>query len=120
MANELLGLDYVFAIIVEVSYLRCSEVVALDFHPIGIVELGEHLRPLVSRVGPITSRKHDLRVRCTQIVLVCFDSIDCLLVNHDCASARLLGSDMQLATTMFINFELCDGTKGQTNDVLYT
>ena len=120
MTNELLSLDNVLGCLIEVSYLGCSEVVALDFHPIVIVELGEHLRPLVSRIGPITSRKHDLRVRCTQIVLVCFDSIDCLLVNHDCASARLLGSDVQLDTTMFINFELCDGTKGQTNDVLYT
>ena len=120
MANELLSLDYVLCCIIEISYLRGSEVMAFDFHPIVSVELGKHLRPLVSRVGPITSRKHDLRVRCTQIVLVCFDSIDCLLVNHDCASARLLGSDMQLDTTMFINFELCDGTKGQINDVLNT
>ena len=120
MANKLLSLDYILGRLIEVSYLGCSEVVTLDFHPIVVVELGKHLRPLVSRVGSITSRKHDLRVRCTQIVLVCFDSIDCLLINHDCASARLLGSDVQLDTTMFINFELCDGTKGQTNDVLYT
>ena len=120
MANKLLSLDYILGRLIEVSYLGCSEVVALDFHPIAVVELGKHLRPLVSRVGPITSRKHDLQVRCTQIVLVCFDSVDCLLVNHDCASARLLGSDVQIDTTMFINFELCDGTKGQTNDVLYT
>ena len=83
MANELLSLDDVFGSLIVLSNRCCSEVVAFDYHVMALVELCEHLRPLVSRVASKTSFKHDLRVRCTHIDLVCFDSIDCLLVNHD-------------------------------------
>ena len=83
MANELLSLDDVFGSLIVLSNRCCSEVVALDYHIMALVELCEHLCPLVSRVASKTSFKHDLRVSCTYIDLVSFDSIDCLLVNHD-------------------------------------
>ena len=83
MANELLSLDDVFGSLIVLSNRCCSEVVAFDYHIMALVELCDHLRPLVSWVASKASFKHDLRVRCTNTDLVCFDSIDCLLVNHD-------------------------------------
>ena len=52
--------------------------------------------------------------------LVCFDGIDCLLVKHDRASARLFGCDVQPEVAITVGFELRDGAKGQTDSVLYT
>ena len=120
MANELLSLDDILGCLVELSYLCGSEVVALDFHPMVIVELFDHLRPLVRRVGPITRREHDFGVRCIHKDLVCFDSVDRLLAKHDSTSGRLLGCDVQLEVAIFVGFELRDRAKGQADSVLYT
>ena len=119
MANELLGLDYVFAIIVELGYLRCPEIVAFDFHTMPDKEPVDQQSPLVRWVTPISRREHDLRVRRAHIILICFNGIDCLLINHDNARARFLCSDMQLEVAIFILFELRNEAKSQANNILY-
>ena len=119
VANELLGLDYVFAIIVELGYLRCPEIVAFNCHLIPFKEPVNQQSPLVRWVTPISRREHDLGVRSAHIILICFDGIDCLLINHDNARARFLCSDIQLEVAIFINLKLRNGTKSQTNNILY-
>ena len=120
VANEVLSQDYILGLFIEVRYLRCSKVVAHDFLPMLRVELTDLLRPLVSRIFPIPRGKHDIGVRCSYFLLVCFDGIDRPLVNCDRASARLLGFNAQLDVAIIIRFGLRDGAKGQTDCVLYT
>ena len=120
VANEVLSQDYILGLFIEVRYLRCSKVVAHDFLPMLRVELTDLLGPLVSRILPISRRKHDVGVRCTYLGLECFDGIDRPLVNCDRASARLLGFNAQLDVAIIIRFGLRDGAKGQTDCVLYT
>ena len=120
MANELLGLDDVLGSVVELSDRRGSEVVAFYYHFMVLIEPCEPLRPLVSRDALKTSFEHDLGVRCTNGVLVSFDSIDCLMIKCDRASGGLLSCDVQLDTAIFVGFELRDGAKGQADSVLYT
>ena len=60
MANELLSLDDVFGVLIVLSNRCCSEVVAFDYHIMVLVELCEHLRPLVSRIASNSCFKHDL------------------------------------------------------------
>ena len=119
MANELLGLDYVLGCLVVLGYLRCPEIVAFDCHLIPFKEPVNHQSPLVRWVTPISRREHDLRVRRAHIILICFDGIDCLLINHDNARARFLSSDMQFEVAIFIFFELRNGAKSQANNILY-
>ena len=119
VANELLGLDYVFAIIVELGCLRCPEIVAFDCHTMPDKEPVDHQSPLVRWVTPISRREHELRVRRAHIILICFDGIDCLLINHDNARARFLSSDMQFEVAIFIFFELRNEAKSQANNILY-
>ena len=95
VANELLSQDYVLGRLVELSYLCGSEVVALDFDMMLLVEFGELLSPLVSRVACNPSFEHFIGVRCMHIDLVCFDGLDRLLFKHDSTSGRLLGRDVQ-------------------------
>ena len=90
MANELLGLDWVLGSLIVIGNRCGSEVVALDDEPMRLVELREHLDPLVSRVFTVPTREHDLGVRSTNGALISFDGIDCLLVKHDSASCGLL------------------------------
>ena len=120
MANELLGLDWVLGSLIVIGNRRGSEVVALDGEPMWLVELSEHLRPLVSRVFTVPTREHDLGVRSTNGALISFDGIDCLLVKHDSASGGLLCYYVQLDVAIFVGFELRDGAKGQADSVLYT
>ena len=119
VANELLSLDYVLGCLVILGYLRCSEIVAFDCHLMPLKEPVNLQSPLVSWVTLITSIEHDVRVRRAHIILICFDGIDCLLINHDNARARFLCSDIQLEVAIFINLELRNGTKSQTNNILY-
>ena len=120
MAKELRCRDDVFGCLVVLSRRRGSEVVAFDGEPMRLVELSEHLRPLVSLDTPVAGREHDLGVRCTNGVLVSFDGFDCLLVKRDRTSGGLLGSDVQFDVAIFVGFELRDGAEGQTDNVLYT
>ena len=120
MAKELRCRDDVLSSLVVLSRRRGSEVVALDGEPMRLVELCEHLRPLVGRVRYSAGREHDLGVWHTHIVLVSFDGVDCLPVKHDRPSGGLLGSDVQLDAAIFVGFELRDGAEGQTDNVLYT
>ena len=108
VANELLSLDYVFAIIVELGCLRCPEIVAFNFYIMILIEVRDHLSPLVSWITPFSRRKHDGRVRSAQMNLVCFDDVDCLLINHDSASGRLLGNKVKLDVAIFVSFLLCN------------
>ena len=118
MAKELLSLDYILACHIILGSLCCSEVVACDLYPILHVEFSQHLIPLVSWILPISRRKHD--VRRAHAILVCFDSVDCLLINHDDASGRLLGRKVQRNKAIFVSFLLCNGGKSQANNILYT
>ena len=120
MTNELLGLDDVLGSLVVVSDRRGPEVVAFDGDPMLLVEVREPLRPHVSRDTPVPGREHDLGVRCTNGVLVIFDSFDCLLIKRDRASGGLLSCDVQLDTAIFVGFELRDLAKGQTDSILDT
>ena len=116
MAKELLSLDYILACHIILGSLCCSEVVACDLYPILHVEFSQHLIPLVSWILPISRIKHD--VRRAHDSFVCFDSVDCLLVNHDDASGRLLGRKVQRNKAIFVSFLLCNGGKGQANNIL--
>ena len=120
MAKELRCRDDVFGCLVVLSRRRGSEVVAFDGEPMRLVELSEHLRPLVSRDFPVPTREHDLGVRCTNGVLVSFDGIDCLLIKHDSTSSTLLSCDIQVAVTILIGFKLCDRAKRQADSILDT
>jgi len=119
VANELLSLDYVLGILIILGCLRYSEIVAFDFHTMPDKEPVNQQSPLVRWVAPISRREHDLRVRRAHIILICFDGIDCLLINHDNARARFLCSDIQFEVAIFIFFELRNGAKSQANNILY-
>ena len=120
MANELLGLDWVLGSLIVIGNRCGSEVVALDDEPMRLVELREHLSPLVRGDFPAPTREHDLGVRCSNGLLVSFDGIDCLLIKHDCASGTLLGCDIQADAATFVGFKLRNRAKGQADSILYT
>ena len=120
MTHKLLGRKDIFAIHVVLSCLRCSEVVALDFYSMPIIEPAKPIRPLVSRVTLLTRREHNIGVRIAEMILVGFHDGDCLRINHDSASGSLLGNKVQLDIASFVGGLLCDGAKGETYNVLNT
>ena len=94
MADELLSLDWVLGCLIVLGCLRCSEVMAFDNYAIALIELSQHFCPLVGWVRYSSRREHDILVRSTFMVLVCFDCVDCFLINHDGASCRFLSSEV--------------------------
>ena len=119
MTDELPSFFNVFSCFVELSCLRHSEVVAFDSEAVLLEELCQHLRPLVCRVTSIAAWEHYVSVARANLVLICFDCIDCFLINHDRARTRFFADDTELTVAISVGLDFSDLTEGQTNGILY-
>ena len=118
MFHILLDLHNVLSAVVEVGYLSCTEVMALDPHVVLLVEPLQLMDPVDCWIVTLRTFEHHLMIRSIEFSLVFDDCLVCLRTGSDVPFYSLLRHNVDLPAASLIRLNLSDVCEFEVNYIL--